>query len=239
MTERLDQTTDRVDGQRPHADERRACPDKEQVGLGTAVPMGDGTQNGRVHTSVTGQFLGIRLVILAITRRDGPQFPGIGYENLVTELRQQLRHPRRMRAGFDRDPSRGEGLETLREAARSTLEAAFLEDLALGIQKAELAPAIPQIDADRERGNGGFRASSRLGRNGNHVVHRWSPYHQSLAEQTLCCFRKPGISSHLRQSGIPESATHLHNMHTASESDGFPGDYVTSGYYRDSHYTMC
>jgi FtsP/CotA-like multicopper oxidase with cupredoxin domain len=39
--------------------------------------------------------------------------------------------------------------------------------------------------------------------------------------------------------GVPESATHLHNMHTASESDGFPGDYVTSGYYRDSHYTMC
>src|SRR3954469_13613494 len=162
MTERLDQTTDRVDGQRPHADERRPCPDHEQVGLGTAVPMGDGTQNGRVHTSVTGQFLGIRLVILAITRRDGPQFPGIGYENLVTELRQQLRHPRRMRAGFDRDPSRSEGLETLREAARSTLEAAFLEDLALGIQKAELAPAIPQIDADRERGTVAFGPAAAL-----------------------------------------------------------------------------
>jgi hypothetical protein len=27
-------------------------------------------------------------------------------------------------------------------------------------------------------------------------------------------------------------------MHTPSESDGYPGDFVTSGYYRDQHYPM-
>ena len=38
--------------------------------------------------------------------------------------------------------------------------------------------------------------------------------------------------------GMPDTATHLHNMHTAAESDGFPGDFVTPGNYRDQHYCM-
>ena len=38
--------------------------------------------------------------------------------------------------------------------------------------------------------------------------------------------------------GFPDTAPHMHNFHTASESDGFPGDFVTPGNYRDQHYTM-
>jgi FtsP/CotA-like multicopper oxidase with cupredoxin domain len=38
--------------------------------------------------------------------------------------------------------------------------------------------------------------------------------------------------------GVPETATHLHNMHSPCESDGFPGDFVTPGYYRDHAYPM-
>jgi FtsP/CotA-like multicopper oxidase with cupredoxin domain len=36
--------------------------------------------------------------------------------------------------------------------------------------------------------------------------------------------------------GIPSLATHLHNGHTAAESDGFPGDYHDSGTYWDHHW---
>jgi FtsP/CotA-like multicopper oxidase with cupredoxin domain len=36
--------------------------------------------------------------------------------------------------------------------------------------------------------------------------------------------------------GFPDTATHLHNFHSPSESDGFPGDFVTPGNYRDQHY---
>jgi FtsP/CotA-like multicopper oxidase with cupredoxin domain len=36
--------------------------------------------------------------------------------------------------------------------------------------------------------------------------------------------------------GIPEIITHLHNSHTASESDGFPGDFYGPGEYKDHHY---
>lgn len=36
--------------------------------------------------------------------------------------------------------------------------------------------------------------------------------------------------------GIPSTTTHLHNAHTASESDGFPGDFINPGQFHDHHY---
>ncbi|MFT4540872.1 MAG: FtsP/CotA-like multicopper oxidase with cupredoxin domain [Planctomycetota bacterium] len=38
--------------------------------------------------------------------------------------------------------------------------------------------------------------------------------------------------------GKPETTIHLHNAHTASESDGNPGDFYPTGMYRDNHYGM-
>jgi FtsP/CotA-like multicopper oxidase with cupredoxin domain len=36
--------------------------------------------------------------------------------------------------------------------------------------------------------------------------------------------------------GIPEVSTHLHNLHTPSESDGFPCDFFARGQWYDHHY---
>lgn len=38
--------------------------------------------------------------------------------------------------------------------------------------------------------------------------------------------------------GLPSTSTHLHNMHTPSESDGFPADFYDPGTYRDNHYPL-
>ncbi len=38
--------------------------------------------------------------------------------------------------------------------------------------------------------------------------------------------------------GKPETTIHLHNAHTASESDGNPADFFPSGVFKDNHYTM-
>jgi FtsP/CotA-like multicopper oxidase with cupredoxin domain len=45
--------------------------------------------------------------------------------------------------------------------------------------------------------------------------------------------------------GMPDTATHLHNMHSGSESDGYPEDFVprtsdpvNQPHYRDQHYAM-
>jgi FtsP/CotA-like multicopper oxidase with cupredoxin domain len=36
--------------------------------------------------------------------------------------------------------------------------------------------------------------------------------------------------------GTPETTVHLHNGHTASESDGFAGDFFGTGLFKDNHY---
>src|SRR5207248_1386820 len=36
--------------------------------------------------------------------------------------------------------------------------------------------------------------------------------------------------------GIPQVSVHLHNAHTASESDGYPGDFYNTGFFKDHHY---
>jgi FtsP/CotA-like multicopper oxidase with cupredoxin domain len=36
--------------------------------------------------------------------------------------------------------------------------------------------------------------------------------------------------------GIPSIITHLHNGHTATESDGFPADFYATGLFKDHHY---
>jgi FtsP/CotA-like multicopper oxidase with cupredoxin domain len=36
--------------------------------------------------------------------------------------------------------------------------------------------------------------------------------------------------------GVPETTIHLHNGHTASESDGFAGDFFGTGLFKDNHY---
>ena len=41
-----------------------------------------------------------------------------------------------------------------------------------------------------------------------------------------------------RGFGVPQEITHLHNFHTASESDGGPWDWVNPGGFRDHHYCM-
>lgn len=38
--------------------------------------------------------------------------------------------------------------------------------------------------------------------------------------------------------GIPQVITHLHNMHSAPESDGGPWDFYDSGQFKDHHYCM-
>ena len=47
----------------------------------------------------------------------------------------------------------------------------------------------------------------------------------------------PSLATH-KGFGIPQTVTHLHNFHTASESDGGPWDWTDPGGHKDHHYTM-
>ena len=48
----------------------------------------------------------------------------------------------------------------------------------------------------------------------------------------------PTTENSLLPFGLPYTTTHLHNAHTASESDGWPGDFTSPGTYWDHHYGM-
>ena len=80
--------------------------------------------------------------------------------------------------------------------------------------------------------------------------------HPNLPDQTLWGFdgKVPGPVYHARYGrpilvrnhndlpednggfGMPEPSTHLHNAHTPSESDGFPGDFMRRGQHYDHYY---
>src|SRR6266478_4690480 len=59
--------------------------------------------------------------------------------------------------------------------------------------------------------------------------------HARYGEPALVRMRNNLPKNHIG-FGLPSIATHLHNGHTASESDGFPGDFHDSGTFYDHHY---
>jgi len=63
-------------------------------------------------------------------------------------------------------------------------------------------------------------------------------YHARYGEQMLVRnFNDLPPPSQNGGFGIPEVSTHLHNLHSPSESDGFPCDFFPSGKFYDHHYT--
>src|SRR3989475_1895923 len=60
-------------------------------------------------------------------------------------------------------------------------------------------------------------------------------FHARYGEPIIARFYNDLPANHVG-FGIPETSTHLHNAHTASESDGFPTDFFFSGQFKDNHY---
>jgi FtsP/CotA-like multicopper oxidase with cupredoxin domain len=64
------------------------------------------------------------------------------------------------------------------------------------------------------------------------------PTFVSYYGQPLLVRRYNNIPADLKSFAVPFTSTHLHNFHTASESDGNPADWIATGQYRDHHYAM-
>jgi FtsP/CotA-like multicopper oxidase with cupredoxin domain len=60
-------------------------------------------------------------------------------------------------------------------------------------------------------------------------------FHQRYGEPIMCRIHNELPAAHVG-FGIPDISTHLHNAHSASESDGFPGDFHGPGTHRDHHF---
>ncbi len=59
--------------------------------------------------------------------------------------------------------------------------------------------------------------------------------HARYGEPIVVRFRNDLPANHAG-FGVPEITVHLHNAHTASESDGFAADFYRSGLFKDNHY---
>jgi FtsP/CotA-like multicopper oxidase with cupredoxin domain len=70
---------------------------------------------------------------------------------------------------------------------------------------------------------------------GYNGIHPGPTFHSRYGEPILVRIHNELPANHVG-FGIPEIITHLHNAHTATESDGFPGDFYPSGRFKDHHY---
>lgn len=63
-------------------------------------------------------------------------------------------------------------------------------------------------------------------------------YHARYGEPILVRMMNmlPSLANRNIQFATPRTTTHLHNGHTAAESDGYPMDFISSGWYWDHHY---
>jgi FtsP/CotA-like multicopper oxidase with cupredoxin domain len=63
-------------------------------------------------------------------------------------------------------------------------------------------------------------------------------YHANYGEPILVRRHNslPPVGQSKVTFALPSTSSHLHNAHTASESDGYPMDYIDSGEYWDHHY---
>ena len=58
---------------------------------------------------------------------------------------------------------------------------------------------------------------------------------EKYGEPTIVRFHN-NLNANHTGPGVPEITVHLHNGHTASESDGFAGDFFGTGLFKDNHY---
>ena len=86
--------------------------------------------------------------------RDGPQFTYVRYDYFVAELFQLFADPERVDAGLHRHTRRRQILEPLLDPLRCGPETTSVDDFAVLVERAVMAPDIAKIDTNRQLGLG-------------------------------------------------------------------------------------
>jgi hypothetical protein len=116
--------------------------------------MRDRSKDLWMQTRVTGELLGIDLIALALTVRYGSQFADVGHDHLMAELLQLFADPDRMDASLHRYACWRQILEPLLDRLRCGSEAASINDFAVLVQSAVMAPDFAKVDTNRQLGPG-------------------------------------------------------------------------------------
>jgi hypothetical protein len=89
------------------------------------------------------------LVAFTITVRDGPQLANVGDKSLVTKLLQLFADPDRMGLSFHHDPGAWQIGKPLIDAGGCCSEPLAIDNYAVLVKHAVMAPDISKVDPDR------------------------------------------------------------------------------------------
>jgi hypothetical protein len=150
MAEALEGETDGVDEVDAGADEGIAQFEAEQIVLGLGRTVLDGMKQGRVNAGKAGEHLGIALVAFAFVTRDGVELARVGDQDVCAEVGEVTADPRAVRAGFEGNGGAGEIGEQLGQCGPGVGQCALADDLAGGIEDADMMRPVSEIKAEGE-----------------------------------------------------------------------------------------
>lgn len=134
-----------VDEQGPGPQQAVPRPDERQVGLRLRATVVDRAEKLGIEPSEAGQHFRIHPVLLAGVGVDQPQFAGVGHQNLMPELPQQLARPKGVRPHLHRHPAAGKVGKRAPEGRLGRRQAALLDHLALPVHDVDQRMSIPQF----------------------------------------------------------------------------------------------
>src|SRR6266446_2355709 len=103
-----------------------------------------------MHPRQARQLLRIPRIVLAPAAADALQLARIRHDHLVPQLAQHLTHPVAMRPGLQRDPPARYLAELLFQRLLRAGHPSPFDDLARGVQDAEMAVLISHVDSDSD-----------------------------------------------------------------------------------------
>ena len=161
MAQALEGEADGVDEVHAGAHQTIAELEAEQIVLGLGGAVLERMQQGHVRPGQPGEHHGIAAVALALVAGDGVELAGIGHDDRGSEAGEVTADPRAVRPGFQRHGGGGILREQRARADAIIEQRPFVNDLAGGIQDADVMAAIAEIEAKGEPAG-----SSRGGREG-------------------------------------------------------------------------
>jgi len=179
MAKALEGEADGVDEADAGAHEGIAQLQAQQIVLRLGRAVLDGMQQRRVHAGEAGEHLGIAAVALAFGAGDGVELARVGDQDHGAQVGEVTADPRTVRARFQRDGGVRKLAEQLRECGTGVGQGRLADNLAGGIQHADMMCPITKIQTEGEPTDDSGRGVGNEGRS------KFSFHRQTLPDAPL------------------------------------------------------
>jgi len=125
--------------------------------------MLNGMEQRGIHAGEAGEHLGVAPVALALVAGDGVELAGIGHDDGGPEAGEVTADPRAVRARLQRDGGAGKLREELRQGRAGVGQGRLADDVAGGIEHADVMRPITEIEAEGEPADGSRRGGGNDG----------------------------------------------------------------------------